>query len=179
MQEFSYLIDTNNLENLPDEWTLEPSQSECEAIQKRLHLKGLSNFKARITLKKDVNAKIFHLWMDVTATVVQECVVTLDPIAEQLKECFQLILQPGPLEDQDFEHLPEIIELPKGGVVDMGELMIQNLSLMLTPFPKKPEIESSLFEATFGEIESGSAQKNPFDALKNLDKQTPDKSESI
>ncbi len=177
MQEFSYIIDTNNLENLPDEWTLKPNQSECEAIQKRLGLQALSNLKAHGTLKKDAHAKIFHLYMEITASVVQECVVTLDPVEEHMKESFHLILKPGPLEDQDFEHLPEIIELPKDGMVDVGELMIQNLSLMLPPFPKKPEIKSSLFEKTFGEIDAESTQKNPFDILKNLDKKTPVKPE--
>lgn len=173
MQEFSKIIDTNNLEALPEELVLEPTPSECAAIQKRLQLEGLKNLKAIVSVTKDPNTKIFHLRINLKAQVVQSCVVTLDPVPLDLQETFSLVLKPGPLEDQDFDHLPEILELPKNGLVDVGELIVQDLGLMLPLFPRKSEIKEDMGGTSSYKEDKPLSKKNPFDILKNVDKKSP------
>jgi len=173
MQEFSYIIDTNHPENLPATWVLEPTGEENEEIQKRLGLKGLKRFKAQVSMEKDPHVSLIRLHIHLSAQVVQSCVVTLESIEEKMEEAVDLILKPGPLEESDFEHIPEILELPKNGKVDIGEIMIQNLGLMLPQFPKKSEIKTFLFELSSENLKEEKTKKNPFEALKKIDKKIP------
>jgi uncharacterized metal-binding protein YceD (DUF177 family) len=82
-----------------------------------------------------------RLEASLAAAVVQECVVTLEPVPAELSEDFTIIygapaaedelLERGLAEDGDFEPLA-------GAEIDIGEAVAQQLSLALDPYPRAP-----------------------------------------
>ena len=86
----------------------------------------------------------------VDASVVQSCVVTLEPIMNEMHEEIDVSFQPGPIENlthkQDGTAFDET-DTPEplvGDSVDLGALAVEFLLLGLDPYPRKPD---AVFEA--------------------------------
>jgi hypothetical protein len=105
----------------------------------------------------------------VSATVGQTCVVTLEPLANEVTEDIDLVYvpkaptpdgthdaEPGPATDDETEPLI-------GGSVDLGALATEFLILGLDPYPRKPG-------AIFQPPPDGGAGEGPFAALAALKK---------
>ncbi len=95
------------------------------------------------------------------AALTRECVASLEPFQEILTEKFDvdfLRAQPEPGEEEDWD-APEVHE---GDRLDLGEILVQQLSLSMSPFPRK-EGARSLAEA-YAPPELAS----PFAALKGV-----------
>lgn len=110
----------------------------------------------------------------VSATVGQTCVVTLEPIDNDVDEAVDLTFVPAVGTDADdagkvavqvAEDAPEPLI---GGVVDLGVIATDFLSLGLDPYPRKPGAE---FAVPVAEDDSG----HPFAALAAL-KNKPERS---
>jgi uncharacterized metal-binding protein YceD (DUF177 family) len=87
----------------------------------------------------------------VSATVGQNCVVTLEPLANEVEEDVDLLFAPPPPAERkagDDEAAETDSERPQrswngpepliGGVVDLGALATEFLILGLDPYPRKP-----------------------------------------
>ena len=122
-----------------------------------------------LTLKSD--GKV-HVTGRVTARVGQDCVVTLDPIENEIDEPVDLIFAPpaqipllADLVDDDMEDDIEAPDPPEpivNGQIDLGRIATDALFLGIDPYPRK---EGAVFEA---EIEAGDPGDHPFAALKAL-----------
>lgn len=104
----------------------------------------------------------------VSATVVQNCVVTLEPIESQIDEAVDLVFLPDvapPAEAVDLEALQadEPPEAIRDGVIDLGAVATEFLLLGLDPYPRKP---GAVFEAP----PAGDPVSHPFAALAALKK---------
>jgi uncharacterized metal-binding protein YceD (DUF177 family) len=105
----------------------------------------------------------------VSATVGQTCVVTLEPIENEIEEAIDLVFAPPPPSFE--EHGDERTEIrpadaPEpltGGVVDLGALATEFLILGIDPYPRKPD-------AVFAGSAVGDGPTNPFAALAALKK---------
>ena len=107
----------------------------------------------------------------VAATVIQRCVVTLEPIENEVEEAVDLLFQPeadtsiapaaegGGYRDVDAADPPET----HNGVVDLGAVATEFLLLGLDPYPRKPG-------AVFDAPAAGDAAGHPFAALAALKK---------
>jgi hypothetical protein len=106
----------------------------------------------------------------VSATVGQTCVVTLDPIENEIEEEIDLVFASAAaplLVDHGGEKV-EIgpVDAPEplvGGVVDLGALATEFLILGIDPYPRKPD-------AVFEGAAVGDSPTNPFAALAALKK---------
>lgn len=103
----------------------------------------------------------------VSATVGQTCVVSLDPVDNEIDEPVDLIFKPAtePLTDGDpsqmaDEDTPEPLV---GGAVDLGRVAIEFLTLGIDPYPRKPGVE-------FAAPATGDNAAHPFAALAALKK---------
>lgn len=106
----------------------------------------------------------------VSATVGQICVVTLDPIENEVEEPVNLDFVPAPAPDREgasgqgrgvevtLEEEPEPLF---GDTVDLGALATEFLMLGIDPYPRKP---GAVFEAQTAEDETD----HPFAALARL-----------
>jgi uncharacterized metal-binding protein YceD (DUF177 family) len=103
---------------------------------------------------------------DVAATVGQTCVVTLEPVENEIREAVDLVFVPGAatLASEVEDIVPGAEEPPEAlvdGTVDLGALAIEFLILGIDPYPRKPG-------AVFEDVSVGEATSHPFAALAKL-----------
>jgi uncharacterized metal-binding protein YceD (DUF177 family) len=111
----------------------------------------------------------FHVAGRVRARIGQSCVVTLDPIENDLDEDVDLIFAPpeqmADLVDDAAESDAEIPDPPEpivNGVIDLGRVATDALFLAIDPYPRKPD---AVFEPP---VVSADPEDHPFAALKAL-----------
>jgi uncharacterized metal-binding protein YceD (DUF177 family) len=105
----------------------------------------------------------------IAATVVQHCVVTLDPVESEINETVDLMFvsrleAAGGQDDTasqsiDVEEPPELLS---DGTVDLGAIATEFLLLSIDPYPRKP---GAVFKAPAAAEDPAS---NPFAALAGL-----------
>jgi uncharacterized metal-binding protein YceD (DUF177 family) len=117
-----------------------------------------------------------HVAGRVTATVRQSCVVTLEPVINQISEDVDVDFAPEPAavaRPKSEEEAPSSIEGPDplvGDSIDVGALATEYLILGVDPHPRKPGIA---FDAPQAEGQAGeAAEGSPFAALAALKKGT-------
>jgi uncharacterized metal-binding protein YceD (DUF177 family) len=108
----------------------------------------------------------------VRARVGQSCVVTLDPIENDIDEAIDLIFAPpeqipelSDLIDEAAESTVEIPDPPEpieNGTIDLGRLATDALFLAIDPYPRKPD---AVFEPP---VVPEDPEDHPFAALKAL-----------
>jgi hypothetical protein len=111
-----------------------------------------------------------HVSGQVSATVGQSCVVTLEPLTSEIEEAINLVFvpqRPATPDQPEAEGSRDVKwnepEPLIGGVVDLGALATEFLILGLNPYPRKPD---AVFEAP----KDGKADAGPFAALAKLTK---------
>jgi hypothetical protein len=122
-----------------------------------------------LTLKKEGRV---HVAGRVRARIGQTCVVSLDPIENDIDEAIDLIFAPpeqipelADLVDEAAESDTEIPDPPEpivNGIIDLGRLATDALFLGIDPYPRKPD---AVFEPL---IEAADPEDHPFAALKAL-----------
>ena len=113
-----------------------------------------------------------HVTGRVQARIGQTCVVTLDPIENDIDEAIDLIFAPpeqipelADLVDEAAESDAEIPDPPEpieNGVIDLGRLATDALFLAVDPYPRKPD---AVFEPL---VVADDPEDHPFAALKAL-----------
>ncbi|MBR0872381.1 DUF177 domain-containing protein [Bradyrhizobium tropiciagri] len=114
----------------------------------------------------------YHVTGRVQARIGQTCVVTLDPIENDIDEPIDVVFAPpeqipqmadlvdeGEDSDEDTPDPPEPIV---GGFIDIGRLATDALFLGVDPYPRKPD---AVFEQ---KLEALDPEDHPFAALKAL-----------
>jgi uncharacterized metal-binding protein YceD (DUF177 family) len=91
----------------------------------------------------------FHVGGHVRARVGQTCVVTLDPIENEINEEIDLVFAPpeqipslSDLVDEAVEPGEDIPDPPEpivNGVIDLGRLVTDALFLAVDPYPRRPD----------------------------------------
>ncbi len=114
----------------------------------------------------------FHVTGHVRARIGQTCVVTLDPIENEIDEPIDLIFAPpeqipelSDLVDEAAESDTEIPDPPEpivNGVIDLGRLATDALFLAVDPYPRRPD---AVFQPP---VEAADPDDHPFAALKAL-----------
>ena len=114
----------------------------------------------------------FHVAGNVRARVGQTCVVTLDPIENEIDEPIDLIFAPPEqipeladlVDDAAEDHVetPDPLEPIENGIIDLGRLATDALLLAIDPYPRKPD---AVFEH---EVTAPDPEDHPFAALKAL-----------
>jgi hypothetical protein len=103
----------------------------------------------------------------VSATVKQTCVVTLEPVLNEVVEEVDLVFAPVPrtagaqvggFDQTDCTEMPEPLI---GGAVDLGAIATEFLVLGIDPYPRKPG-------AVFEPLRDAQDEKGPFAALAAL-----------
>ncbi|MGN1285672.1 MAG: YceD family protein [Bradyrhizobium sp.] len=114
----------------------------------------------------------YHVTGRVQARVGQTCVVTLDPIENEIDDPIDVVFAPpeqipqmadlvDDAEESD-EETPDPPEPIVGGFIDMGRLATDALFLGIDPYPRKAD---AVFEQ---EVEAPDPENHPFAALKAL-----------
>jgi uncharacterized metal-binding protein YceD (DUF177 family) len=133
MASMVFFVDSETLSAKPQTYDLIATIEEKKSIVKRLDLLSLEQLDAHLNLTKKERV---HLTGKIIAEVTQQCVRTLVPLPQHLEikvdECFL----PASTEEELLNlNLEELVEPMEGNILDLGEIVIQLLSLNLDPYP--------------------------------------------
>jgi hypothetical protein len=150
---------------------IEAGRSEREAMAEIAGLRDVRSVRAFFDVMPKNDGRV-HVTGRVHALIGQTCVVTLDPIENEIDEEIDLEFAPpgdvptlGDLveeAEQRGEEVPDAPEPIVAGVIDLGRVATDALFLAIDPYPRKP---GAVFEP---QITSGEAEDHPFAALKAL-----------
>ncbi len=138
------------------------------AVARVAGLRELSRLQASFDVKRH-SAGGLHVTGVVSATVGQNCVVTLEPLTSEVEEAVDLVFVPkAPVAPEEGETVPRDVkwgdpEPLVGGLVDLGALAVEFLILGLDPYPRKQD-------AVFEPPQSRTSEEGPFAALAKLAK---------
>lgn len=110
--------------------------AECRALAARFAIPGIEALEATVTLTPGPAGAI-HARGVLKARVLQTCVVTLEPFAQDLEAPLDLIFRPMGDALSDDPDGPDEIEY-EGHVIELGEALAEQLSLALDPYPRAP-----------------------------------------
>jgi uncharacterized metal-binding protein YceD (DUF177 family) len=122
--------------------TLEPDAAARARIAKALDLASLDAFVAEMTLAPSPGG--WRLSGRVKASLAQICGITLEPLPVEIDAPFTVSLAEAAEEDSDEivitldDESPDPIE---DGRVDLGQYAVEQLALLLDPFPRRPGAE--------------------------------------
>jgi Large ribosomal RNA subunit accumulation protein YceD len=158
----------------------EANEAAREAMAKIASLREILAASASFDVSLKSGGRV-HVTGRVRARIRQVCVVTLDPIENEIDEPIDLTFAPveqiprlSDLVDDSAESDEEIPDPPEpitDGVIDLGRLATDALFLAVDPYPRRPD---AVFEPTPEIIDP---DDHPFAALKAL-KSAPSKGHS-
>jgi uncharacterized metal-binding protein YceD (DUF177 family) len=122
---------------------ISPSDSERAALAKRFGFLGLPAFAARVTVDRGPGGQVV-VGGRLRGKIVQACILTLDPVTQDLDETFRIVFRQGLAEERDPESGEALVSaqadapepLP-GNLLDVGEIVAEQLSLAADPYPRK------------------------------------------
>lgn len=140
--EFSRQLDCERLGADAQAVDIEATADERRALAERLDLLALDRLEAALTAQREPG-KLIRIHGRMRASVTQSCVVTLQPVQDEIDEPVEMVYTEDPAslaEDEvdlsvDEAFWPEPVE---HGGVDLGEAIAQQLALALDPYPRAP-----------------------------------------
>jgi hypothetical protein len=178
---------SNRVTNKPDPWSvplavaqipehglhreIEADPVAREAMAEVAGLREILSVHAALDVTPGSGGRV-HVGGHVRARIGQTCVVTLDPIENEIDEPIDLIFAPpeqipqlADLVDETLEIGAEIPDPPEpivNGVIDLGRLATDALFLGIDPYPRRPD---AVFEPP---VVAADPEDHPFAALKAL-----------
>ena len=146
--------------------SIEANSDERTAIAKRFGIPSVESLSGEVSIS--ANAEKISLKGVVRATLTRECVASLEPLVEEIEDPFDLefLRQETPAEDDEIgaagEDWLDQPETWSGDEIDVGEIVVQQVSLAMNPFPRKENAEN------LADAYGAQAESSPFAALKNL-----------
>ena len=124
---------------------MEAKPAERAALATRFDLLELSALNAHLTLKLNGQDTIF-VKGNITADIVQRCVVTLEPVASHIDLPIDTVFLPADQHrvgagSSHFDELDDEFEIFTNGKIDLGEMVAQHLGVTIDPYPRKEGAE--------------------------------------
>src|SRR5215467_4614518 len=120
------------------------SDGERSALAKRFGFLGLPALSARVTVDRRPGGQVV-VEGRLRGRIVQACVLTLDPVAQDLDETFRIVFKKDLLDERDPESGEAVVsaqsDAPEplmGNLLDVGEIVAEQLSLAADPYPRRP-----------------------------------------
>jgi uncharacterized metal-binding protein YceD (DUF177 family) len=153
--------------------TLKANDEECQALARRFDLVRLDLLEGEARVER-AGEDLLHVAGQLHARVAQRCVVTLEPVEAIVDATFDRLFAREATEETEKEvEIDPEAELPEPlteGRLDLGEILAEELSLALDPYPRSPEADQRLAELGVAADDEGAGEANPFAALAALRK---------
>ena len=181
--EWSYRFCVKDLDDKAAKVNITPKARELEHLARRLGVQEIKSLCADFVVKREQNSSMIHVSGTVKGGVIQECVVSLEPVSNDIEENFHAWFsdteqtvpfakarreQEVKLTFGEFEILEEY-EDPEplvDGTIDLGELAVQYFSLGINAYPRTDENKQDDYENKEVASAGSPLRKNPFEALK-------------
>ncbi|SDC20896.1 YceD family protein [Ruegeria marina] len=137
-------------QNRATTFTLRPDSARLGELARELGIDGVRKLSFGGELRAEGKSD-WRLTAILGATVVQPCVVTLEPVTTRIDtEVRRLFVKDWAEPDEEEAEMPENDEAePLGPVIDLNAVMTEALALALPAYPRKEGVE--LGEAVFAE----------------------------
>lgn len=142
--EFSRPIPVNGLGDAVRSKRIEATAEECAALAERFSLPAIDALTADFAVRRPNLGPIVTVEGRLKASIVQLCVVSLEPFPTTVEDDVSLSFTLDPVIDAlevDIDAAdPDEPEPLESGRLDLGELAAQHLSLALDPHPRAPDV---------------------------------------
>jgi uncharacterized metal-binding protein YceD (DUF177 family) len=120
------------------------NDTERAALAKRFGFLGLPAFSARVTVDRRPGGRVV-VEGRLRGKIVQACILTLDPVTQDIDETFRIVFKRDLTEERDPESGEALVspqadapEPLSGNMLDVGEIVAEQLSLSADPYPRRP-----------------------------------------
>jgi uncharacterized metal-binding protein YceD (DUF177 family) len=147
--ELLHLVDFQKIGNLQKIVKINASDEECKKLATRFKIESISSLTARCVIEPyhDIQYVKYSLTVELQANVTQACVVSLEPVAEEIDINFTVLFA-GPKyfknldADNEIDFSQDEVDVELLGAygqmqVNIGEVIAQHLAVNLDPYPKK------------------------------------------
>jgi uncharacterized metal-binding protein YceD (DUF177 family) len=175
--EIERVVDLDRMGTVGTALDIVASDGERTALAKRFGFLGLPAFSARVTVDRRPGSQIV-VEGRLRGRIVQACVLTLDPVTQDLDDAFRIVFKKDLAEERDPESgeavLNARVDAPEpltGNLLDVGEIVAEQLSLAADPYPRRPgaKLEDVLPKPRHGGRKGQSEQRrHPFAGLAAL-----------
>lgn len=173
--EFSHPIEVDKIPGKGRHVKLAPNATELSLLMQRLGLLALDNVKAKVHVVPRAGGHKMRITGQFQADITQACIVNLSPVFEKIDEEFQLDFAPQKFIEHDVELSLEdddAYEPIEDGVLDLGEIVSQQLSLAINPYPRSKNADLNAVRddtsTKAGPKFDAEEKPNPFAVLKKL-----------
>ena len=138
--EFTRPVDVGRLPPGGAIYGLKATPAERAALARRFDLLALDRLEAEVRLER-LAGGLLRLSAALRADVAQACVITLEAVRGRIDEPFTVLYRAGAEAGETAVMLSgasELVEPLPGDVLDIGEAVVQQLSLALDPYPRAP-----------------------------------------
>jgi len=141
--EIERIVDVDRLAPTGAAMEISPSDGERAALAKRFGFLGLPSFSARVSVDRRPGGQVV-VEGRLRGKIVQACILSLDPVTQELDEAFRIVFKQGLAEERDPESGEALVSaqvdapepLP-GNLLDVGEIVAEQLSLAANPYPRR------------------------------------------
>ena len=166
---YSFVVRVHDIPAAGMDLTIVANELDREKIAEVLEIPDVTGLQADIRLETS-DGKAVRLRGDLKGDVVQTCIVTLEPVEQQIEENLDVVFLPqesaglddgkviqlDPLQDDDFE-------VYRNGRIELAGYLTEHLALGLDPYPRIPGTD---FPAHIEDDTSDNV--SPFESLKQL-----------
>lgn len=176
--QLTHLVSIDTLPSSGFKLELKPTDAESALLAQQLNIVSIQAFNAELIFKRwrkdgiSVRGRIF-------AKLVQECVVTLEPLVEEFTEEFERTFLPegSKLAKPRLNNEGEMIIDPEGDDVpdlfvgknlDAWDIVVEQTQLAMDPFPRAQGVDISNYAPNDDDLVE--EKQSPFAALEALKK---------
>lgn len=163
---------------------LKPTDEELVTLARRVDVFKINALQAKIRAQRNSGNMVIHITGELFAKIEQKCVITLAPVYSDIVENFEswyadtqetisfAKAKRERLSDKEKLEQPILDEFDDpepitNGIIDLGELVTQYLSLGIDPYPKTEEMKKRELKDDSELTVLRDHLDNPFAALKD------------
>ncbi|UXU73996.1 MULTISPECIES: YceD family protein [unclassified Paracoccus (in: a-proteobacteria)] len=151
----------------PTGFALTPDAAARQALADDLGLRGLSRLRFQGEIRA-VEGDAWEVSGQLSARVVQPCVVTLAPVTTDLEQDVHRVFSPHvSIPDADEVEMPDDDLEPLGQFIDLAAILAEELTLALPLYPRAPDAALDAPESAPTEEAAGQTRR-PFAGLADL-----------
>ena len=142
-KEFSRFLEIDKIGHRGAHREIAATAAECRALADRFDLQDIRALSAELRLRR-VRGDAVRLEGRIQASVVQTCVISLQPVQATIDEEIAVNFADSPEDDPEDLEISYDDDPPEpivNGRIDLGEAVAQQLALALDPYPRAPGAE--------------------------------------
>ncbi len=146
-------------------------EDELNSLVARFDLVSLESLMFSLKFKRSETTGIIEAAGRLAAVGFQKCVITLEPVEFELDQpiSWSFLDKSNDGQEADFDkEILESVELIENNQIDFGELVAQQLAILLDPYPRAPGAKIPADGLWFGEIDRNIDGNKPFSVLGQL-----------